>query len=277
MSTFPRFPKMGWVSKMSLLSLFALATVYSCTKDDENGAYAINNSLTLFKLDNKNNELDLTANDTVSSQSGVTGKYILVSGAAGAAKGLDKITMELFTTGDSLLNKVTLTSFFKPEYHVINTQLVIPASQKGKVYKVLVTAIDKTGATVGKKSFFGIDVVSCDPLPPCIVNNQITVLVETPPGTPENASIYIFGSLNGWNRGDVTYRLHKNPDVPNCYCVTVPFPPGYGDWQLGEIFVSRGLWENDAVNTDNSAFIVQYANSDRGPIWKIKVPKWRDQ
>jgi len=276
MSTFLRSQGISQVLKACLLSLFAALTLYSCTKDDEKGDYAVNNSLTLFKIDNKNNDVDLTANDTVASQSGVNGKFIPVSGATGAAKGLETIKIQLYTTGDSLLNTVTLTSFFKPEYHVINTQLTIPPSQKGKVYKVVVKVVDKAGTTVGTKNFYGVDVVSCDPLPPCIVNNQITVIVETPPGTPDE-NISLFGSLNGWNRGDQTFKLHKNPDVPNCYCVSVPYPPGYTDWQLGEIFVTRGLWENDAVNNDNSAFIVQYATTERGPIWKIKVPKWRDQ
>jgi hypothetical protein len=277
MSTFIRFLSISRVVTTCIVSLFSGIMFYGCTKDDNGGDYAVNNSLTLYKIDNRNNSLDLTASDTVTSQSGVAGKFIPVSGATGAAKGLDTIRMELYTTGDSLLNRVMLTSFFKPEYHVINSQLTIPASQRGKAYKVVVKVIDKTGATVGTKSFYGVDVVTCDPLPPCLVNNQIAVIVETPPGTPENATISLFGSLNGWNRGDLTYKLHKNPDVPNCYCVSVPFPPGSGDWQLGEVFVTRGAWENDAVKTDNSAFIVQYSASERGPIWKIKVPKWRDK
>ena len=102
-------------------------------------------------------------------------------------------------------------------------------------------------------------------------------MVETPAGTPETDNLYIFGSINGWNRGDVAFKLHKNPEVPNCYCVTIPFPPGYTDWQVGEVYVSRGLWENDAVNPDGSAFIVKYTTTDLGPLWKIKVPKWRDR
>lgn len=264
--------------KVCLFSLFTFIVLYSCTKNNNTGDYEINNSLTLFKLDNKNNNLDLTANDTVSSMSGVNGKYIPVSGSAGAAKGLDSIRLELYNTSDSLLNAITISSFYKPEYHVINAQLTIPVSQRGKVYKVMVKAVDKAGTTIGTKSFYGIDVVTCDPLPPCLVDNQITVILETPPGTPENEDISLFGSLNGWNRGDLTYKLYKNPDVPNCYCVTVPFPPGSGDWQLGEIFVVRGgVWEKQAVKTDGSDFIVKYADSDQGPIWKIKVPKWRDQ
>ena len=142
----------------------------------------------------------------------------------------------------------------------------------------MVKAFDKTGTEIGTKTFYGIDVVTCDPLPPCLVANQITVILETPPGTPDNEDISLFGSINGWNRGDVTYKFHKNPDVPNCYCVTVPFAPGIEAWQLNEIFVVRsGAWEKQALNTDGSDFIVKYSDSDRGTIWKIKVPKWRDR
>lgn len=256
----------------------SLAVIYSCKKDDKPSGPDVNNSLSLFKIDNKNNDQDLAANDTVASQSGVKGKYIPVSGAAGAAAGLDVLRLDLLNENDSLLNRMEITSFYKPEYHPFNVQLDIPASQKGHVYKIAVMAVDKSGATIGTKSFYGIDVVTCDPTPPCLVNNQITVMVETPPGTPENEDISLFGSLNGWNRGDLTYKLHKNPDVPNCYCVSVPFPPGYSDWMLGEIFVVRGgVWEKQAVKTDGSDFIVKYTDSDLGPIWKIKVPKWRDQ
>ena len=254
-----------------------LLVVYSCKKQDEAKGYNINNSLTLFKIDNKNNNLDLSESDTVLSQAGVKGKYIPVSGAAGASNGLDSLRIDLLTVNDSLLNSMVITSFYKPEYEPFNVQLDIPASQKGKVYKVVVSAVDKAGKLIGTKTFYGMDVVSCDPLPPCVVNNQITVLVETPAGTPESDDIYIFGSINGWNRGDVAYKLHKNPDVPNCYCISLPFPPGYSDWQVGEVYVSRGLWENDAVGLDNSSFIANYTKTDLGPIWKIKVPKWRDK
>jgi hypothetical protein len=270
--------KLSRFSKICLLALLATIVIYGCSKDDTTGDYAVNNSLTLFKLDNKNNNVDLTVNDTVSSMSGVNGKYIPVSGSTGAAKGLDSIRLELYTTANVLINSITIKSFFKPEYHVINSQLLIPASERGKVYKVVVNAVDKAGAIIGTKSFFGIDVVTCDPLPPCLVANQITVILETPAGTPENEDISIFGSINGWNRGDATYKFHKNPDVPNCYCVSVPYAPGIEAWQLNEIFVTRGgAWEKQAMNTDGSDFIVKYSDSDRGTIWKIKVPKWRDK
>lgn len=250
--------------------------LYGCEKKEDSSDNGVANSLTLFKLDNKNNDVDLTANDTVSSQAGVSGKFIPVNGATGAANGLDTIRIQLFSTSNVLLNTVNITTFFRPEYHVINTQLLIPPTELGKVYKVVVTVIDKTKNVLKTESFYGVDVVSCDPLPPCIVNNQITVLVETPAGTPDE-NLYLFGSLNGWNRGDQAFKLHKNPNVPNCYCVTIPFPPGYTDWQVNEVYVTRGLWENDAVNADKSVFVVKYTTTDLGPLWKIKVPRWRDQ
>ena len=266
------------ISKGCLFFVFAFLILYGCTKDDDKKSTEINDSLTLFKLDNKNNNLDLTSTDTVASMSGVNGKYIPVSGAAGATNGLDTMKLELYTMGDSLLNSITLTSFYKPDYHVINAQLTIPASQRGQVYKVLVKAVDKAGTVIGTKGFYGMDVVSCDPLPPCVVANQITVLVETPAGTPETDDIILFGSLNGWNRGDATYKLNKNLGVPNCYCVSIPFPPGYSGWQVGEVFVSRqGSYAKDAVTNDGSAFTVNYSTTDLGPLWKIKVAKWRDQ
>ena len=255
---------------------FIVVCISSCSKDEVKSDYGVSNSMTLFKLDNQNNDVDLTAADTVASQAGVNGKFIPVNGAVGATKGLESIKIDLLTTDNTLLNSVTITSFFKPEYHVINTQLNIPADARGRVYNVVVTATDKEGTVLDTKQFYGVDVVSCDPLPPCVVNNQIAVIVETPEGTPDE-DLYIFGSINGWNRGDVTFKLNKNPDVPNCYCVTIPFPPGYSDWQVGEVFVSRGLFENDAVNLDGSAFIVMYTTTEMGPLWKIKVPKWRDQ
>jgi hypothetical protein len=275
MSNHSAFRQLSIISAVLILLTFTI--FYSCKKEDGENAYNINNSLTLFKIDNKNNNLDLNSNDTVSSQAGVKGKYIPVSGAAGASIGLDSLRIDLLTLNDSLLTNMVITSFYKPEYHPFNVQLDIPVSQKGNVYKVVVSAFDKAGSEIGTKTFYGVDIVSCDPIPACVVNNQITVLVETPAGTPETDDIYIFGSINGWNRGDVAYKLHKNPDVANCYCITLPFPPGYSDWQVGEVFVSRGLWENDAVTLDNSAFIANYTTTDLGPIWKIKVPKWRDQ
>lgn len=264
--------------KLVLLLMVLVTGLSACEKDDNNAGPSVNNSLTLFKLDNKNNDQDLLATDTVFSLSGVQGKYIPVNGATGAAGGLKNIRVALLTLSDSLLTTLDITSFFKVDYHLFNAQLNIPASQKGKIYKVIVTVVDQAGNEVGKKTFIGEDVVTCDPLPPCIVANQITVLVETPANTPATDDMYIFGGFNGWNRGDVGYKMYKNPDVANCYCISLPFEPGFTGWQLTELFVSRGTYSTDATTIpDNNAFIVNYSTTDLGPLWKIKVPRWRDR
>lgn len=148
--------------------LFSLLTglFFACEKNDNIEGPNVNNSLTLFKLDNKNNDQDLISTDTVLSLSGVEGKYIPVSGATGAASGLGNIKIMLLTLNDSLLTTLDITSFFKVDYHLFNAQLNIPVSQKGKIYKVMVTVIDKSGNEIGKNAFIGQDVVTCDPLPP---------------------------------------------------------------------------------------------------------------
>lgn len=263
---------------LSLCSFVFVIVFFSCGKDDNNNGPEVNNSLTLFKLDNKDNDQDLLATDTVYSSSGVQGKYIPVSGATGAQNGLKSITIQLFTIGDELLTTLEITDFFKPYYHLFNSQLNIPNNHKGEAYKIKVTVLDNSGAEIGVKTFFGLDVITCDPIAPCVVANQITVLVETPAGTPPTDDIYIFGGFNGWNRGDAAYKLHKNPDVNNCYCITLPYPPGYGGWELGELFVSRGTYDTDATTIpDNNPFIQNYSTTDLGPLWKVKVPRWRVQ
>lgn len=260
-----------------LFSLLA-GMFFACEKKDTKEGPNVNNSLTLFKLDNKNNNQDLISTDTVLSLSGVQGKYIPVSGATGAASGLGTVKIVLLTLKDSLLTTLEITSFFKTDYHLFNAQLNIPVSQKGKIYKVLVTVVDQGGNEVGKKSFIGQDVVTCDPLPPCLVTNQITVLVETPGNTPSTDELYIFGGFNGWNRGDAAFKMHKNPDVANCYCITLPFAPGFSGWQLSELFVSRGTYDTDATTIPaNNPFISNYTTTDLGPLWKVKVPRWRDK
>lgn len=71
--------------------------------------------------------------------------------------------------------------------------------------------------------------------------------------------------------------FHKNPDVTNCYCLSIPYAPGYSDWQLTQIFVSRGSWDTQAVTESNDDIHWDYTSTDRGQIWKIKVLKWRDK
>lgn len=265
---------------VSFTFFFVLAL--ACQKKNagipDSGAYNTPNSLTLFRLDSATK--DLLATDTVFSQSNLAGKFIPVNGSSGAANGLSEIKIELrLTTNDSLLNTKSVTKFARPDYTILNNESIdIPKAMRGRFYRVVVIAKDKSGAEIGRKTFIGQDILTCDPLPACIVSNQITFLVETPANTPPADNIYIFGGFNGWSNTDQTYRLNKNPDVPNCYCISMPFQPGAPAWQIGEIYVTRGSFGTNGVTANGSAtFVADYNAGDLGPLYKIKVPKWRDR
>ena len=261
-----------------IMAFIAIVIVIVSCKKDAKSTPDINNSLTLFKMDNVKNDKDILAGDTIASMSGVQGKYIPVSGNTGSPQGLGKITLQLFTTKDSLLTTATITEFYRPEYHIFNAQLNIPKEAKGQIYKIVVTSFDKNNAEIGKRTFYGIDVLTCDPVAACVVPNQITIMLETPASTPPGDDLYIFGSINGWgSRNEPQYQFHKNPDMANCYCLSVPFPPGYTDWQLTQIYVTRGSWETQAMSTSGADISWDYTTTDRGPMWKIKVEKWRDK
>jgi hypothetical protein len=270
--------KNKWLLAGLMAIVAVVLIVVSCNKGSNGSGYNIDNSLTLFKVDNVKNDKDILAEDTIASMSGIKGKYIPVSGNTGSSKGLGKITFQLFSTEDELLSSTEISSFFRPEYHIFNVQLDIPKEQRGKVYKVLVTSFDKNNTEIGKKSFYGIDVLTCDPVSACIVPNQITIMLETPASTPATDDMYIFGSINGWgSRDEPQYRFHKNPDMANCYCLSIPYPPGHTDWQLTQIFVSRGTWETQAMSVSGGDISWDYTTTERGPLWKIKVEKWRDK
>jgi hypothetical protein len=269
-----------WLFAGFMASLVMALIIVSCNKngDADGPPFDIENSLTIFKVDNINNDQDVTAEDTVASMSGLQGKYIPVSGNTGSSAGLGKISFQLLSEDDEPLGATEITNFYRPEYHIFNVQLNIPKEARGGVYKVLVTSFDKNNNEIGKKSFYGKDVLTCDPVAACIVANQITIMLETPASTPADEDIYIFGSINGWgSRNEPQYRFHKNPDMNNCYCLSIPFPPGHTDWQLTEIFVCRGTWETQAVTATGADITWNYTTTERGGIWKIKVDKWRDK
>lgn len=269
--------KNKWLLAGVMLILSVGLFFVSCNKNNPKDI-DINSFLTLFKIDNISNAQDIKADDTIPSMSGINGKYIPVNGHTGSPQELGKITFQLFSTDDQLLSSTEITSFYRPEYHLFDVQLDIPKEARGLVYKIVVTSFDRNNAEIGKKSFFGVDVLTCDPVAECVVPNQLTIMLETPPSTPADDDLYIFGSINGWgNRDEPQYRFHKNPDMDNCYCLSIPYPPGYTDWQLTQIFVSRGTWETQAVSTDGSDISWDYTGTAREPIWKIKVDKWRDK
>lgn len=236
------------------------------------------NALTLFKPGNS--KADLTLNDTVLTQAGLINKFVPISGSTGATAGLQSIKIEIrLSTNDSLLNTKTISTFFRKDYHVMNEiPIDIPRSQRGKIYKVTVTSTDNANTQIGKKSFYALDVLVCGPEPTCVVANQITFLVETPPATTfPTDNIYIFGGFNGWSNTANDYKLTPSTDLANCYCISMPFAPGAAAWQIGEIFITRGSYASNALLANGNTQIENYNAGNLDALFKIRVIKWRDR
>jgi hypothetical protein len=248
------------------------------TSTQEEPPFDTQNSLTIFKPGNSKAELTLA--DTILSQAGLINKFVGINGSTGATAGLQSIKIEIrLSTNDSLLNTKVISTFFRKDYHVMNEiPIDIPRSLRGKIYKVTVTTTDLAGAQVGKKSFYAQDVLNCSPEPSCVVANQITFLVETPPATTFTTdNIYIFGGFNGWSNTDVTYKLTPSTDLENCYCISMPFAPGAAAWQIGEIFITRGSYSSNALLSNGNTQIENYNAGTLDGLFKIRVTKWRDR
>jgi hypothetical protein len=272
--------KLGKGYWIAIVFVISISIIASCKKtaSQEEPPFDTQNSLTIFKPSNSKAELTLL--DTILSQAGLINKFVGVSGSTGASSGLQSIKIEIrLSTNDSLLNTKVISTFFRKDYHVMNDiPIDIPRSLRGKIYKVTVTTTDLAGAQVGKKSFYAQDVLNCSPEPSCVVANQITFLVETPPATTFTTdNIYIFGGFNGWSNTDVTYKLTPSTDLENCYCISMPFAPGVAAWQIGEIFITRGSYASNALLANGNTQIENYNNGTLDGLFKIRVNKWRDR
>ncbi len=248
------------------------------TNSQEEPPFDTANSLTLFKPGNS--KADLTLVDTILTQAGLVNKFVGVNGSTGATAGLQSIKIDIrLSTNDSLLNTKTITTFFRKDYHVMNEiPIDVPRSLRGKIYKVTVTTTDLAGAEVGKKSFYAMDILVCSPEPSCVVANQITFLVETPPATTfPTDNIYIFGGFNGWSNTATDYKLTPSTDLENCYCISMPFAPGAQAWQIGEIFITRGSFASNALLPNGNTQIENYNAGSLEGLFKIRVTKWRDR
>jgi hypothetical protein len=273
---------------LTIVTIVASTIVFvSCKKTASTiePPYDISNSLTLFKPGNS--KAELTLNDTIFTQAGLVNKFVPISGSTGATAGLQSIKVEIrLASNDSLLNTKTISTFFRNDYHVMTDfPIDIPRSQRGKIYKVSVSSNDMAGTLIAKKSFHALDILICAPEPSCVVANQVTFLIETPPTTLPTDNIYLFGSINGYNNTDVTWKLTPSTDLPNCYCITLPFAPGSDPWQLQEIFITRGSYASNCVLLNGNYFGVNYnlpdlnnlATGHTTGLYKIRIPKWRDR
>ncbi len=97
---------------------------------------------------------------------------------------------------------------------------------------------------------------------------QVTILVEElPKETPENTSIYISGSFEGWTGGGKAYQLKKINDT---YRITLPK-------QSESILFkfTQGSWES--VECDKNGLAVDnriYNFSDKADTLRVKIAGW---
>lgn len=102
------------------------------------------------------------------------------------------------------------------------------------------------------------------------IQAQVTFkIISLPSSTPQNASIYMAGSFNGWNPGDPAYSLTLND--ANQHEITMPSGSGSIEFKF-----TRGSWES-VEGTENGTFIPNrtftYGN---GQTVEITILGWED-
>jgi len=101
------------------------------------------------------------------------------------------------------------------------------------------------------------------------VQAQVTLNVTVPAGTPAGAAVYVTGSFNSWNPGEVAYALTRT--AAGTYQITLPARTGTIEYKF-----TRGNWA--AVETDaaNGAVPNHRYTFGSSPVVKHVVLNWQD-
>jgi predicted alpha/beta superfamily hydrolase len=102
------------------------------------------------------------------------------------------------------------------------------------------------------------------------IQSQVTFkIVSMPVSTPQNATIYIAGSFNGWSPGDVAYALPLN--AANQPEITLPTGTGTIEFKF-----TRGSWET-VEGTENGTFVPNRTFTfGNGQTVEINIAGWED-
>ena len=102
------------------------------------------------------------------------------------------------------------------------------------------------------------------------IQAQVTFKIVSFPGsTPQNATIFIAGSFNGWSPGDPAYTLTLND--ANQPEITLPAGSGSIEFKF-----TRGSWES-VEGTENGTFIPNRTfNYGNGQTFEITILGWED-
>ncbi len=238
---------------MMMLALMSFVVV-SCNNDDE-PADTVSPTVSLVTPE---------ANDSFAP-----GDSISVTGTVTDDRQLSSINISVTPEGGT--NPVvteTITSFDSPTSHALNVDILIPADAEIGLYRINVIAVDATGNQSTPADVLVEVKWTCVTVASCNVDGQATIILSVPETTPGGSDIYVVGSFNGWDPGDVNFKLTKNPVVPNCYCISVALVQG------DEFKFTRGSWETvekalECAEADNRI----YDNEDK---LEITIIDWRD-
>jgi enterochelin esterase-like enzyme len=113
--------------------------------------------------------------------------------------------------------------------------------------------------------------------------NTVTFCVDNiPAGTTEGESIYLAGTMNGWNGGNDLSDLEKKPPLPlqpggdQCqYKIDVPFNK-IGD--VHQFKFTRGSWDSEELDENGYAIHNHRVTYDgKNNILHFSIKKWKDQ
>ncbi len=224
---------------------------------------------------NNDNEPADTVSPTVSlvtpeaNDSFAPGDSISVTGTVTDDRQLSSINISV-TPKDGISPVVTeiITAFDSPTSHALDVDIIIPADAEVGPYVVSVSAVDVAG-NQSTPTDVQVEVKwTCVTVASCNVDGQATIILSVPETTPDGSDIYVVGSFNGWDPGDVNFKLTKNTVIPNCYCISVALVQG------DEFKFTRGSWETvektlECAEVDNRI----YDNEDK---LEITIIDWRD-
>ena len=157
----------------------------------------------------------------------------------------------------------------------VDEEVMIPETATVGEYTMTVSATDGAGNSKTLTRLVNVTEAppaECAPTADCMVDGQLTILVRTPESTNDE-DVYIVGSFQNWMPSEPANVLVKNPDVPNCYCVSVPFAAGDGTEFK---FVRGGGWDTvektaDCEEVDNRTY------DEATDVLTIDIAAWADQ
>lgn len=92
---------------------------------------------------------------------------------------------------------------------------------------------------------------------------------DLPDNTPLNEPVYITGNFNGWEPGDPTYQINRNPEGGGY----IEIPRGIGHL---EFKFTRGSWNSEEVDSCGNIIPNRYISNFELENVRVQVHQWKD-